>query len=132
MPVSPETEPTGEALWLDVERFAHEQLPGGGLATVEARAERARLLTERWQGTPAAFSILSEGVPFITRGEERVPDLNIGAKIESVTEAPGGGVEIKLDDDSCLVLPLHGKNADSAETCDSGWTATLSSAEKAA
>ncbi len=132
MPALPETEPTGEALWLDVERFAHEQLPGGGLETAEARAERARALTERWQGTPAAFSILSDSVPFITRGEEQVSDLNIGGTIESVAPAPGGGVEVKLDDETCLVLPLHGKNADSAETCESGWTATLSSAESAA
>lgn len=131
MPASPETEPTGEALWLDVERFAHDQLHADTF-TPESLAERAKALTERWRGTLVALNVLDGGVPIITRDGETDVFTEAEGAVESVTVGGGGGVEVNLDDGSCLSLPLHGSLDSAPEDCKSGWTATVSSIERAA
>ena len=114
----------GAVLHLDIERLAHDQLHS---LSDEERVARVAQLTERWQGTQAAFHILDGGVPLITHDGE-IQDLkDIRGTIESVSvPGGGGGVEVKLDDGNCILLSIHGTLDDAPEDCPSGWTSEVS------
>ena len=124
-------ERTGAELWLDVERVAHEVQNSGEALGPQEFAKWFQELTGFYGGLAVAFKVPEGGPAHITKDGEYKTDgepvtySSAEGVIESIGPAVGGGVEVKLDDDSCLILELHGKPGEKAEDCKSGWEATV-------